>query len=182
MHSKNIDKCGENPQSARRKPNYHTTCGKICHKILSVYKIGIRFRNHLFVWIEFSSHQLFSYIGEKFEGAKSGEYGDTERVGILTLSILQPQPISFLATVSNRGTHLAESFLLSKSWWKILCTHSFDMPTARVIPRSFALLSSINISWTLSMISGRVVALTGCPERSAIFSLMWPLRKIWNHL
>ena len=33
---KNIDKCGKNPQSARRKPNYHTTCGKNCHKILSV--------------------------------------------------------------------------------------------------------------------------------------------------
>ena len=30
------DKCGENPQSARRKPNYHTKCGKNCHKILSV--------------------------------------------------------------------------------------------------------------------------------------------------
>ena len=25
-HSKNIDKCGENLQSARRKPNYHTKC------------------------------------------------------------------------------------------------------------------------------------------------------------
>ena len=37
MHSKNIDKCGKNPQSARRKPNYHTKCGKNCHKILSVY-------------------------------------------------------------------------------------------------------------------------------------------------
>ena len=35
-HSKNIDKYGKNPQSARRKPNYHTTCGKNCHKILSV--------------------------------------------------------------------------------------------------------------------------------------------------
>ena len=29
-------KCGENPQNARRKPNYHTKCGKNCHKILSV--------------------------------------------------------------------------------------------------------------------------------------------------
>ena len=35
--SKNIDKCGKNPQSACRKPNYHTKCGKNCHKILSVY-------------------------------------------------------------------------------------------------------------------------------------------------
>ena len=35
-HSKNIDKCGKNPQSARRKPNYHNKCGKNCHKILSV--------------------------------------------------------------------------------------------------------------------------------------------------
>ena len=34
---KNIDKCGKNPQSACRKPNYHTECGKNCHKILSVY-------------------------------------------------------------------------------------------------------------------------------------------------
>ena len=24
----NIDKCGKNPQSSRRKPNYHTKCGK----------------------------------------------------------------------------------------------------------------------------------------------------------
>ena len=31
------DKCGKNPQSASRKPNYHTTCGKNCHKSLSVY-------------------------------------------------------------------------------------------------------------------------------------------------
>ena len=36
-HSKNIDKCGKNPQSARRKLNYHTKCGKNCHKILSVW-------------------------------------------------------------------------------------------------------------------------------------------------
>ena len=36
-HSKNLDKCGKNPQSARRKPNYHTKCGKNCHKILSVH-------------------------------------------------------------------------------------------------------------------------------------------------
>ena len=35
-HSKNIDKCGKNPKSARRKTNYHTECGKNCHKILSV--------------------------------------------------------------------------------------------------------------------------------------------------
>ena len=31
-------KCGKNPQSARRKRNYHTKCDKNCHKILSVYK------------------------------------------------------------------------------------------------------------------------------------------------
>ena len=37
MHNKNIDKCGKSPQSARSKPNYHTKCGKNCHKILSVY-------------------------------------------------------------------------------------------------------------------------------------------------
>ena len=37
-HSENIDKCGKNPQSARRKTNYHTKCDKNCHKILSVYK------------------------------------------------------------------------------------------------------------------------------------------------
>ena len=33
---KTYNKCGKNPQSARRKPNYHTRCGKNCHKILSV--------------------------------------------------------------------------------------------------------------------------------------------------
>ena len=32
-HSKNIDKCGKNPQTARRKPNYQT---------LSVVKIAIK--------------------------------------------------------------------------------------------------------------------------------------------
>ena len=36
-HSKNMGKCGKNPQSVRRKPNYHTKCGKNCHKILSVH-------------------------------------------------------------------------------------------------------------------------------------------------
>ena len=35
-HSKNIDKSGKNSWSARRKPNYHTKCGKNYHKILSV--------------------------------------------------------------------------------------------------------------------------------------------------
>ena len=34
---KKIDKCGKNPQSAGRKPNYHTKCGKNCNQILSVY-------------------------------------------------------------------------------------------------------------------------------------------------
>ena len=37
-YSKNIDKYGKNPQSAYRKSNYHTKCGKNCHKILSMYK------------------------------------------------------------------------------------------------------------------------------------------------
>ena len=32
------DKCGKNSQSARRKSNYHTKCGKNCHKILFVHK------------------------------------------------------------------------------------------------------------------------------------------------
>ena len=36
-HSKNIDKCGKYPQSARIKPNYHTKYGKNCHKILFGY-------------------------------------------------------------------------------------------------------------------------------------------------
>ena len=36
-HSKNIDKCGENPQSACRKPNNHTECAKNCYKILFVW-------------------------------------------------------------------------------------------------------------------------------------------------
>ena len=40
MHSKNIDKCGKNPQSACRKPSYHTKCGKNCHKIISVCSIS----------------------------------------------------------------------------------------------------------------------------------------------
>ena len=40
MHSKNIDKFGKNPQSDRRKPNYHTKCGKNYYKILSVQKQG----------------------------------------------------------------------------------------------------------------------------------------------
>ena len=35
--SKNTDKCGKNPQSARRKPIYHTRCGKNCHKIRPVH-------------------------------------------------------------------------------------------------------------------------------------------------
>ena len=39
-HSKNIDKCGKNTQSAHRKSNYHTKCGKNCHKILSVWIYG----------------------------------------------------------------------------------------------------------------------------------------------
>ena len=37
-HSKNIGKYGINPQSARRKLNYHSKRGKNCHKILSVQK------------------------------------------------------------------------------------------------------------------------------------------------
>ena len=45
-HSKNIDKCGKNPQSARRKPNYHTRCGKNCHKVF-------------FVWNGYSFNKLY---------------------------------------------------------------------------------------------------------------------------
>ena len=36
MHSKNIDRRGKNPQSAHKKSNYHTRCGKNWHKILYV--------------------------------------------------------------------------------------------------------------------------------------------------
>ena len=50
-HSKNIDKCGKNPQIARRKPNYHTKCGKNCHKILSVYHKRMFFAEARFVII-----------------------------------------------------------------------------------------------------------------------------------
>ena len=52
-HSKNIDKCGENPQSACRKPNYHTKCGKNFHKILSVYGvINLDAKNYgeIYIW------------------------------------------------------------------------------------------------------------------------------------
>ena len=31
---------GKNPQSARKKPNYHTKCGENCHKMLSAWEIG----------------------------------------------------------------------------------------------------------------------------------------------
>ena len=41
-HIVKTDKCGKNPQSTRRKPNYHTKCGKNCHKILSVWgRLGL---------------------------------------------------------------------------------------------------------------------------------------------
>ena len=36
MHSKNLEKCGKNYQSARRKPNYYTKCDNNYHKILAV--------------------------------------------------------------------------------------------------------------------------------------------------
>ena len=39
MHNNNGEKRGKNPQSVRRKPNYHTKYGKNCHKILSVYSV-----------------------------------------------------------------------------------------------------------------------------------------------
>ena len=45
MHSKNIDKCRKNPQSARRKPNYNAKCGKNCHKILSVCNEALNTQN-----------------------------------------------------------------------------------------------------------------------------------------
>ena len=45
---KNIDKCGKNPQSAHRKTNYHTKCGKNCHKILYVYSVSIAFQTSPF--------------------------------------------------------------------------------------------------------------------------------------
>ena len=42
----------KNPQSARRKPNYRTKCGKNCHKILSVYS---------FTSYMLNSHQIVRY-------------------------------------------------------------------------------------------------------------------------
>ena len=46
------DKCGKNPQSACRKPNYHTTCGKNCHKILCVY-VRADSRQDICVYVKF---------------------------------------------------------------------------------------------------------------------------------
>ena len=53
-----MDKCGKNPQSARRKLNYHTKCDKNCHKILSVSipknsKQRTEYLNGLNVYIKF---------------------------------------------------------------------------------------------------------------------------------
>ena len=40
------EKCGKNPQRARRKSNYHTKCGKNCHKRV------LRFISTVFKWCQ----------------------------------------------------------------------------------------------------------------------------------
>ena len=60
-HSKNMDKCGENPQSARRQPNYHTKCGKNCHDILSVWSASF------FHFFESSNARLNVPVGNRGE-------------------------------------------------------------------------------------------------------------------
>ena len=52
-HSKKIQ-WGENPQSAHRKTNYHTKCGKNCHKIFSVQEA----RSH-WIFFTFSTHTKY---------------------------------------------------------------------------------------------------------------------------
>ena len=84
------------------------------------------------------------------------------------------------SSVSNRGTHLADSFLMSKYSCKMWCTRSVEMPTASATSHTFILLSSNIIPWILSTISG-VMTSFGRPERLASLVLVRPQRNSVNH-
>ena len=64
---KNIDKCSKNSQFARRKSNYHTKCGKNCHKILSVYlNIGTSALKFLQIYRGHEFSEFFHFVNHIF--------------------------------------------------------------------------------------------------------------------
>ena len=63
----------------------------------------------------------------------------------------------FLSIVSNRSTHLAQSFLVHECVCKILTTRSVEMDTISAISRTFTFGSFKTISWILLIISGVVI-------------------------
>ena len=77
----------------------------------------------------------------------------------------------FWSIVSNRGTHLAQSFLKQKYVCKILTTCSVEMDTILAISRTFTFGSFKTISWILLIISG-VVILFGRPWLGIVFVLV----------
>jgi hypothetical protein len=64
-----------------------------------------------------------------------------------------------LSTVSKRGTHLADSFVIPKYSCTIFCTGSDEMPTISTISLIFIRRSANTISWILWIISSVVTSI-----------------------
>ena len=65
---------------------------------------------------------------------------------------------AFWSIVNNRGTHLAQSFLMHKCVCKILTTRPVEMDTISAISRTFTFGSFKTISRILLIISGVVIS------------------------
>jgi len=72
----------------------------------------------------------------------------------------------FWSAFRHFGTHFAESFHISKSWWMMDPTCSREMPSSSAIDLAEIRRSSKTISWIWSIISG-VATVLGRPGRGA---------------
>ena len=80
----------------------------------------------------------------------------------------------FWSSVSNRSTHLAQSFLMHKRVYEILTIRSLEMDTLSAILRTFIFGSFETISWILLIISGVVISF-GRPGLGIVSVLVQPL-------
>ena len=81
--------------------------------------------------------------------------------------------LAFWESFKSFGTHLAETFVISKWVWIMAWTRSSDMPTSLAIWAIVDRLSLRMIDSTLYIVSG-VIALTGVPGECSVSTLLRP--------
>ena len=79
----------------------------------------------------------------------------------------------FWSIGSNRGTHLAQSFLIHKCVCKTFTTHSFKMNMISATSRTFTFWSFKKISWVLLIFSDVITSFRR-PRLGMVFVLVRP--------